>query len=776
MANPKKSVSWRIIAVTVTLISLCALCAPANAGVSPDVGRSIGNAMDGTFTFIGETNLTFVDTNGTLILRGYLISAWENSNINIPFPNSGIVFDSKKEAYRLLPGFYKVTDLVGGEKTRIYFASKDELRVETKVCGEPFLWVTRGGDITFKADTKLHNIKGSLPNNITYKLLNPKGLRVPEYKVGVPLSDIDVSENGENITMINTAGLDLGVYTLSIETDPATNNGLDVEGPAVTFEVKDIGVTIEAKPKEQTVTEEIVFTLSTTPNTTVTLNVTVGIESNVWFEKGKGAGEVKIGGHSASGISDKQGNFKAVANFTVTGAYKITATELFTNTTDDTWVKIIRYVATLDEPKEGVYHIGEVLKIKGSAPTAADNVTIKVDGAFLDNISVTKFGTGYDWNTEGIAPGTYKIAIWVLPQSDPERDPSDASVSIVLIRGGLIVETSADFVALGDDFEIEKIIAPGRDRVDILTIAPDGGGGRGFEPIDVLTETDGELNAPGLTHYSYSKNPAEAEFKKEDMEKIAVGKDVDTGTYLIAVLNPGQDGVWGKSGDDNLLKVITYNYSTPLAVKTTDQLLAILKDRTINAAGSDDLLGIATIKVENGFVTLDNIADVPLGQKIEVTGTTNRQVDTSIIVTVEGVDESIPKLKPKIAKAKEDDKTFYNTFSISFETASANIGKYVVTADDGDGHIASTTVTILPAEEPSVDVSATPTPETPGQEQGTNESATATPQMTTPTTTPTPRTETEKEPGFETIFSIAGLLAVTWLLRRRKRRFNDRYN
>lgn len=309
--------------------------------------------------------------------------------------------------------------------------------------------------------------------------------------------------------------------------------------------------------------------------------------------------------------------------------------------------------------------------------------------------------------------------------------------------------------------------------MDILTIAPKGGSGSGFDPDDIFNETNRALPAPGLT-YATSGVATDGTFTTE---KISVGKDVDTGTYLIAVLNPGQDGVWGNSRNDkNLLKVISNDYAILLAAKTCDQILAILKDRTINAAGSDDLLGIATIKVEEGFVTLDELEDVPLGQKIEVTGTTNRKVDTPIIVTVEGLDETTPKLKPKIATVKEDDKTFYNTFSISFETASANIGKYVVTADDGDGHIASTTVTILPAEEPSVNVSSTPTPETPGQEQGTNESATATPQMTTPTTTPTPRTETEKEPGFETIVSIAGLLAVTWLLRRRKRRFNDRYN
>ncbi len=759
--DKNKIVSWSIIVLISALISIFVLFAPANAGVSPEEGRSIGDETNGTFAFIGETNLTFVDKNGSLIPKGYLISAWEDSNINIPFPNNETIFDSKKEAYRLLSGFYKVTDLVGVEKSRVYFAAKDEIRVETKVCGEPFSWVTRGGDITFKADTKLHNIKGNQTNNITYKLLDPDGLRVPGYS----LSDIDVSENGENTKTINTAGLKTDVYTLSIETDPDTNNGLDVEGPSVTFEVKGIGVTVEAKPEEQVVTDEIVFTVSTTPHTDITLNVTRGVASNVWFEKGMGSGEVKSGGHSAFGTSDKDGNFKAVASFTEKGDYDITATERIIYTERGITVGITIYELKLTAPKEGVHYIGEVLKIKGSA-NVGTNMTIKIDGStFKEN---AQFDDEYDWLTEESTLGTHKIEMWVLPLSDPEKDPPDDSVSIVLIRGGLFAKTSADFVALGDDFTIEGTV-PGRDRVDILTIAPKGGDGKGLDLDDISNETDGDLDAPGLTHHICGIT--DEKFKKD---KIKVSVKTDTGTYLIAVLNYGRDRVWGTSGSDNLLKVIGCPRGKCdkeyLKIKTTDQIINITKHETVNAAGSDDLLCIVTIKVENGFVTLDDIDDVPLGKNIEVTGTTNRKVDTPIIVTVEGLEKNATKLKPKFATVKADDKNFYNKFSISFDTASAKIGKYEVTADDGDGHIDTKTVNILPAVEPSVNVSATPTPGT--QSQSTNKSnATSAPQIATPTATPI---ETEKQPGFEMIFTITGLLlAVTWLMlkvRRQKKR------
>lgn len=755
--DKNKIASWSVVVLTAALISMFVLFAPANAGVSPDVGRSIGDAANGTFAFIGERNLTFVDTNGTLIPEGYLKSDWPDSNINVPFPNNGTTFDSKI-ASDLLPGFYKVTNLVGDEKTSIYFASTDELIVKTKVCGEDFSWVTRGGNITFdfEAYTKLNKINGSLPNNITYKLLDPN--EIPLYVAnGVPLSDIDISGIGHNSITINTAGLDLGMYTLSIKTDPDTNNGLDAEGPTVTFEVKSIGVTIEAEPEEQSVTKEIVFTVSTTPHTNITLSVTRGAESNVWFEEGAGSGEVRTGGHSAIGISDKNGDFKAVASFNETGAYGIAATEHIINTERRIAVKIKGFEAELSSPGEAAYYIGEVLTMTGSA-NAGTSMTIKIDGAIFKEDAA--FKVDYYWSTEESTPGVHKIEMWVLPPSDPERDPPDASVTIVLLRGGLSAKTSTEFVAQGDDFTIEGTV-PGRDCVDILSIAPEGGGGKGLDLDDIFYESKGKLDAPGLTHYT--SGVTDETFTKD---KIKVSVNADTGTYQIAVLNYGRDGVWGKSGNDNLLEVISNDYSTSLAVKTSDQILAILKDKTINVAGSDDLLGIATIKVENGFVTLDKIEDVPLGKNIEVTGTTNRKVGMSIIVTVEGLEEDATKLKPKFSTVVEDDKILYNKFSISFATASAKIGKYVVTADDGDGHVVSTTVNILPAVEPSVNVRISSTPTAENQGYGTNESANATLQMATPTPASTQtQTETKKTPGFETIFTFIVVFAVAWLMR-----------
>lgn len=769
----RRGISRWVIAVTLLLLACCALCAPVQAGVSPDDGKYVGN---NGVVIIGETKVFFFNESEQIIPYGTIRS----TNPDIPvFISFNGPFDSSSSEYKIdlaKTDEYQVTGPNG--RITVYFLPP-ELRAKTKVCGENFAWVKKGDNITLEANTNLWFItnlsrdflifKGPLPNNITYKLLDPSGLQV--YVINdVTLRDIDVGfdYNGKNSITINTANLKTGIYRLLIETDPDTNNGLDAEGPEVSFEVRSKGVTMQVEPQEQATYEELVFSLLTTPHTNVSLKVTWGVDINVEFIKGKA--NVVRGGPTAFGTSDSNGEFKAVAYFAVSGTYEITATEYGCsvevkpstreNSTDSTEVKIVPFKAKLDVNKDpSIYHIGENVKITGSANTG-DNITLKINDAVVaTNLNVGGFD--YTWPTKDKPPGSYRIAIWILPLSDPAHDPPDASISVVLIRGGLFAEPSAPFVALGDEFTIEGIV-PGRDRVDIFTIAPKGGGGKGF-----FVEKGGVLDAVGLTYGAYGVN-TDGDF---ETEKIKVSKEVDTGTYLIAALNYGRDGVWGRSQSSNLLEVISNNYATALGIKTTDQLLAILKDKTINAAGSDDLMGIATIRVEQGFVTVDDIVDVPLGSDITVTGTTNRQVDTAIIVTVESLEVNGTKLKPKIAKAKEDEKTFYNSFDVSFATESANIGTYQVTVDDADGHTASTTVRILPAEEHSVNVSTTPSPRTAMSETvPTEPTSTPSPTVTTPAP-PSPAPEgAAKEPGFEALSALLALVALSFLLVRSRQR------
>ena len=743
----------------ILIILLVVLIAPANAGVSPKEGRAIGDAN--ASAFIGETNLRFVNGTGASIPSGKLKSTWEGSNINIPF---GTPFDSSSKAVKdnLIEGDYEVIG-DNGINTRVTFYSPANwLTVITKVNGEEFSWVTKGDNITFNATTKLYVIAHSSQpeNTISYKLIDKRNERLYTVK-GVSLSNIDINDIGESSIGINTTNLDWGVYKLSIETNPDTNNGLDAEGPTVTFEVRSKGVeivadlTAEEKEKGKALGDVIGFTINTMPYTNVTVAVTRGIASAVQFIAVPEYTVYEISEHGIFGKSDKKGVFNLKAQFNATGYYEITATEHSTNTFDDTNVEIIREKVTLAiVPAKELYYIGDELTIKGTVPDKNNNVVIKIDGALFAKISVNEFVNGYRWNTTEHTPGSYHFEIWALPQSDPETDFPDAAATILLLRGGLTAEVKEDivFVAHGDKFTIEGTV-PGRKRVDILTIAPKGGSGHGFNSHDVIIETDGDLDAPGLTHIIREVS-LDGKFETDEID---VKKDVDTGMYQIAVLNYGRDEVWGtKTGTNNLLKAISYNYSISLATKTQEEILAYLVDNTVGQPGSDDLLCVVTLKVENGFIRLNAIGNVLLGSKFEVNGSSNRKEETPIVVTVEGP----TNLKPKVTEVKADAKTFYNTFEASFGTATAKIGEYIVIAKDDDEHRAATTLNIILTDEPVINFSipALPTVEEPAN-QSDNESVNVT------------LAEALKRPVFKVAFIVAGLLVAggaAWVILSRK--------
>ncbi len=746
----KNRIISAIMVVFAVLISMVVLFGVANAGVgvSPDVGRKVYN--NGT-AIIGETNLSFaINASVSPIPIGKIEATWEGGPI-LSFEGP---FDSRyaQQYEGLVAGKYKIVK-DGETKMYVYFELPSLVINKIIVRGKESTKVVKGENITFNATTNLYHINNL--TNITYKFVNPRG--VPILIEDVPLV------NGTNTTTINTAQLDTGGYTISIKSDPDTNNGLETEGPSKSFSIEKRSITIEADVKKQAVNKDIIFDISTTYGfTNFSLNVTRGADTNVEFAEFKfeqGVIKRQSLGHSISEKTDEDGNYKAIAYFTKPGVYEITAND--TDATDadikaTETVEIEEFSATVNVEKTN-YYAGEHINITGSA-NAGDNITIKAaDEVIKSDVPIGDFS--YTWGTAGKQPGSYEIGIWVLPFSDPDSDLPDASVTIFLMRGGLSATLSTEVIALGDEFEIEGVVS-GMDRVDILTIGPKGGGGDGFDPTDISTQTNGSLIATGITH-TFCSVFQEGEFK----EKISVRKGADTGTYLIVVLSYGRDEGWGMSGSDDLINVITYDYTSLLSIKTQEQILAILKDRTINAAGSDDLLSINTIKVENPKVELDDIEDVLLGGNIVVTGYTNRREDSAIIITVEGPVE----LKPKLAFVEKD-----GTFNVSFSTVSAKIGEYTVTADDGKGYFDTKTVNVITAATPQLSVvnsshSPAPTTGASSQSQDVNEGGAS----AGSTLLSRLQAEAKKQPGFEAIFAIIGLLAVVvWLRLRLKKRRN----
>ena len=196
-------------------------------------------------------------------------------------------------------------------------------------------------------------------------------------------------------------------------------------------------------------------------------------------------------------------------------------------------------------------------------------------------------------------------------------DLSSGTKTVLLTTGSLIVEISAKSVAQEDSFTVYGT-AEGCDFVDIVTIAPKGGSGSGINPASVP-------EVPGITHDSSAVSGRDHSYSKA----LYVDNGADTGRYLVIVVSPGRNGVYdGLNSPDLFGSAFEARYGPIYALgsKTQDQILAIVEDATIDAAGSDDLMWIGTIlvgEIETETLTLNPIADVVVGNPLEVTGETS---------------------------------------------------------------------------------------------------------------------------------------------------------
>ncbi|KAF5430190.1 hypothetical protein C5S39_07975, partial [Candidatus Methanophagaceae archaeon] len=239
--------------------------------------------------------------------------------------------------------------------------------------------------------------------------------------------------------------------------------------------------------------------------------------------------------------------------------------------------------------------------------------------------------------------------------------------------------------------------------------------------------------------------------------------------YLVMVLSPGSDGVWGKTGyprlynPDNIRDPDTALGEYTLDTRTQEEMLEVIEDMTFL---SDDLLWIGMINVQSPFVILNPIAGVGIGEPLEISGTTNREEGYTIVVTAKGPTELTPATVP----------TTNRTFNATLDTTDARIGTYIVRADDGDGNTDEGLVDIGGAQveevkkeiEEGIEDIKDKIGEAIDEKIDEKLPAEPTPEPTAePTTEPAP--EPEATPGFEGVFAIAGLLAIAYLVLKRRK-------
>ncbi|MGB2841358.1 MAG: hypothetical protein WBC40_02585 [Halobacteriota archaeon] len=531
-------------------------------------------------------------------------------------------------------------------------------------------------------------------DKVDLEIIGPDGKII--YKNNQDFSNITVTalKAFGTTNPINTTGWKIGSYTFQIKTKSAYACGLSASSAVKTLTILKGEIAINAEKTTVTELETIKLTVTGVPDDTIWLNATPS-SSHVLF-----VGGVEDTPASADGRDnfehtiDADGKRTYAVKFNETGAYTIKVTakggprDGYSDTVD---ITVSEKRVTFDVPTTVV--IGEKLTIKGTANTG-ERVTIAVEDKIYDIIERLvidengEFSKEIDTSTACsnafAVPGSVRLKAYIdapdLPDGAdvPATWTDDGTAVLLMARGGLTAELSATSVAHEDDFTVSGT-AKGARSIDIVIVAPNGSDGSTIEP------GGSTLDTTNIYYAITSVSEIDDTFSK----KVTVGADVDDGSYLVVVLSPGSDGIYGVNSSATNVALAVAPYT--LTGKTQEQILAIIEDATYGVAGSDDLYWVGYINVGSAFVTLNPIASVASGEPLIVTGTTNREEGFALVVTVEGPVHLTPQTVT-ITKG---------TFSATFDTTGAPAGIYTVKADDGDGHTDTKTVEILPPITPT---------------------------------------------------------------------------
>ena len=570
----------------------------------------------------------------------------------------------------------------------------------------------------------------------------------------------DYGSTNESL-QIDTTGWDLGDYTFQIKTKSEYACGLSANSAVKDLTIVKGEIDISAEKTTVTELEAVKITVTGVENDTIWVNATPS-SNHVLFMGGIEDTPIEYDEQDKLKHDiDEDGKRTYSVSFNDTGSYTLTVTvQGGDRGGDDATVDITvtEKGVTFDMPTTLV--IGEKVTVKGTSNTG-DWVQIAVDDYICDELEKLVLENGefekeIDTSTACgkrlAVPGSVRMKAFIdesyALNVDHGDKTDDGSIALLMTRGDLVAELSSKSVAQDDDFTISGT-AKGSKDIHILIVAPKGSSGTvisGSSGDEMTNMRTGGADDTKIYHTTTTVSTTDDTFRK----KIDVGKNVDTGSYLVILITPGADGKYGKSGESDLVSDTNANTAFApyyFAAKTQEDVMAIIEDAI---SLSDDLVWVDYVKVEAAYVTLDTIADVGVGEPLVVTGTTNREEGFTIVVTAKGPKE----LTPATVSVKN------GTFNATFDTTDAPVGMYRVEADDGDGHTDEVTVNIVtevaPAPAPTAEPTAEPTA-----------IPTAMP-TAEPTAEPTPE-PTPTPPGFEAVFAIAGLLSIAYLVLRRRK-------
>jgi len=304
-------------------------------------------------------------------------------------------------------------------------------------------------------------------------------------------------------------------------------------------------------------------------------------------------------GYDSSDFADKldaDGVRTYAAYFNDTGTYTITVTDTDTGNNNSVDISVSGKRVTFDVLSTVV--IGEKLTIKGTANTGSW-VQIAVDDVICEQLRKLVIDENGEFEKE-IDTATACADSFSLPRSvrlkafidtpwpalmDVSDYTEDGSTAVQMLAPNLTVWLSTCEISQGERFRISGY-APGSKVIDLIAISPKGGDGTGLSGEPPLEAPD----ATGITYMKLSVFKGNQGFSKI----IDVCDSADTGHHVMFVLNPGINRTYDGIYTDNLLEGIIWQYcdGNPemLASFTQEEFVNIIRNATVNASGSDDLL------------------------------------------------------------------------------------------------------------------------------------------------------------------------------------------
>ena len=481
--------------------------------------------------------------------------------------------------------------------------------------------------------------------------------------------------------------------------------------------------------------------------------------------KTSNSGTITVGWQTSQATKDKKYTFR-VERFDGS-AYK----------SDEVDVKVEKGTVTVVAAGDQSYFLGQEVKLSGTN-SETDTVYLFITGPNLPSQGgkLTEPRTGvvngnagtfttadvlddntweYKWQTANlnIDAGTYTVYAVATP-SDKSYNPSDknnladtqyATVSIIIRKPFVTAVASQSTIAQGDKFYIRGV-AEGQPSQGVAVWIL----GKNY----VLYSTESVNN--------------DGSFEKEVNQGIT--SNMAAGQYFVVVQHPMYNDQLDVTPDNSNNPVFVigpyptagskiFKLQGAGSLQGSDAAEALVT--ALDNSYVDDTYTKLQFLIEAPVIRISPITEKAVGEKFEITGTTNLAVDDEILVEV--VSSSFKATKKtesgefsgatgtvKVKKGTEG----YNTWSLQVDTANFKPDEYIVQASGVTVDV-TTTALFNVVEKPPTTIPTTTPPTTPP--------TTVVPTVPT-TSTPTP---TPTSPGFGALVALVGLGAVAFLIVRR---------